>query len=61
MHCLDIGSYLVFFETLAALEFGLKVALVAEFCDDVAVAVAGEDLMALEDVGVTDLLEYFYF
>ena len=38
-------------------ESGFEVALVAEFGDDVAVAVAGEDLEAFEDIGVAQLLQ----
>ena len=38
-------------------ESGFEVALVAEFGDDVAVAIAGEDLEAFEDIGVAQLLQ----
>ena len=43
-------------EGAGLLDPGLQVALVAELGDDVAVAVAGENLQAPEDVGVVQLL-----
>jgi len=44
---------------LFCLEFWFKISLVTKFRDYVAVSVAGEDLMALEDVGMIQLFEYF--
>ena len=49
---LDDGGCLVLVKVPFLAETGLEVALVAELGDDVAVAVAGEDLEAAEDVGV---------
>ncbi len=45
------------FKLASLLDLALKVPLVAELGDDVAIAVAGEDLEALEHVGVAELLE----
>jgi hypothetical protein len=41
------------------LDLGLEVALVAQLGDDVAVAIAGEDLEAAQDVGMVHFLEHF--
>lgn len=48
----DVGEGLGFAEDPLGAQFALEVSFVAEFGDDVAVAVAGEDLVAAEDVGV---------
>jgi hypothetical protein len=53
----DDGFGLVLVEVSFLAESGLEVALAAEFGDDVAVAVAGEYLVAFEDVGVVQLFE----
>ena len=45
-------------EGAGLLDPGLQVALVAELGDDVAVAVAGENLQAPQDVGVVQLLQH---
>lgn len=39
-------------------EPGLQISLVTQFGDDVAIPIAGEDLIAFEDVGVAELFEY---
>jgi hypothetical protein len=36
----------------------LEVALVAEFSDDIAVSIAGEDFIAFEHIGVIQLFQY---
>ena len=54
---LDDGSCLVFAEVTVFAKTGLEISLVAEFGYDVAVAIAGEDLEALEDIRVAQLLE----
>ena len=51
-HALDAGVV----KGAGLLDLGLQVALVAELGDDIAVAVAGENLQAPEDVGVVQLL-----
>ena len=48
------GFGLVLIEIPLLPQPGLQIALVAELSDDVAVPVAGEDLMAFEDVGVAE-------
>ena len=53
----DDGGSFVLVEVALLSESGFEVPLVAEFGDDVAVAVAGEDLEAFEDIGVAQLLE----
>ena len=53
----DDGGSSVLVEVSLLPESGFEVALVAEFGDDVAVAVAGEDLEAFEDIGVAQLLQ----
>jgi hypothetical protein len=60
----DIGDNVPdcgFLHPLSVPELAFEIALVAEFGDNVAVAVAGEDFEASEDVGVVHLFEYFYF
>lgn len=54
---LDDGSCLVFIEVALLPQTGFEVSLIAELGDDVAVAVAGEDLEAAEDIGVAEFLE----
>jgi hypothetical protein len=49
---LDDGGRLVLVEVPFLAQTGLEVSLVAELGDDVAVAVAGEDLEAAQDVGM---------
>ena len=53
----DDGGSSVLVEVSLLPESGFEVALVAEFGDDVAVAIAGEDLEAFEDIGVAQLLQ----
>lgn len=53
----DYGSGLVLVEVPLLPEPWLQIALVAELGDDVAVAVAGEDLEASEDIGMAEFLE----
>ena len=53
----DDGGSFVLVEVALLSESGFEVPLVAEFGDDVAVAVAGEDLEAFEDIGVAQLLQ----
>jgi hypothetical protein len=55
---LDDGFGLVFIEVSLFPQPGLEVALVAEFGDDIAVSVAGEDFIAFEHIGVIELFEY---
>jgi hypothetical protein len=55
---LDDGFSPVLVEVSFLPQSGLEISLVAEFGDNVAVPVAGEDLIALEDVGVAELFEY---
>ena len=59
--CLNKGRCFVFLHELFVSELGLQVALVAEFSDDVAVAIAGEDLVALEDVGMIQFFKNLNF
>lgn len=54
----DDGFSPILIEVSFLSEPGLEISLIAEFCDDVAIPVAGEDLIAFEDVGVTELFEY---
>ena len=42
------------------LDPALQVALVAQFGDDIAVSIAGEDLVASQHVGVVHFFEYLY-
>ena len=53
----DDGGGSVLVEVALLAESGFEVALVAELSDDVAVAVAGEDFEAFEDIGVAQLLQ----
>lgn len=36
---------------------GFEIASIAQLCDDIAIPIAGKDLVALEDVGVIELFE----
>lgn len=53
----DEGRCFIFPHEFEGFEFGFEVAFAAEFGDDVAVAFAGEDFVALEDVGVVYFFE----
>ena len=53
----DDGGRLVLVKVAVLPETRLEVSLVAELGDDVAVAVAGENLKALEHIGVTQFFE----
>lgn len=55
---LDDGFSPILIEISFLPESGLEVSLITEFGDDVAIPVAGEDLIAFEDVGVAELFEY---
>lgn len=55
---LDDGFSPILIEISFLPQSGLEISLVAQFGDDVAIPVAGEDLIALEDVGVAELFEY---
>ncbi len=58
----DVGDNVVDFPLLELVLFldpPLEVSLVAQLGDDVAVSIAGEDLEAVEHVGVVHLLEHF--
>lgn len=58
---LDVSFGFWFLDVAAAAEFALEVAFVAEFGDDVAVAIAGENLVAAQDVGMVQLLQDINF
>jgi hypothetical protein len=54
------GQSFFFRQLFPLLEEVLEVALVAELSDDVAIVGSAEDIVALEDVGVVELLECVY-
>ncbi len=58
---LDVRMSLMFLKGSFGAYFAFQVALVAEFGDDVAIAVAGEDLMAAKHIGVIQFLEDINF
>ena len=42
-------------------EFGLQVASIAELSDDIAVAIAGEDFVALQNIGMVEFFQHIDF
>jgi hypothetical protein len=48
----DDGLGLVLIKIALFPESGLEIALVAEFCNDIAIPIAGEDLIAFENIDV---------
>ena len=58
---LDDGSCLMLVEVTVFAESRLEITFIAEFSDDVAVAVACEDLETFEHIGVTQFLENINF
>ena len=55
---LDDGKCLLLLELTLLSKARVEVTLSAEFGNYIAVSVAGEDLVAAEDVGVVQLLQY---
>ena len=42
-------------------QFSLKIAAIADLCDDVAVSIRCKDLVALQNIGVIEFFEDIYF
>lgn len=55
------GDCFLFLIKLFLSKFRLEIALVAQFCNDVAVSIAGENFVAAQDVGMIKLFEDFDF
>jgi hypothetical protein len=54
----DNRGGLVFFKKVFFLQFAFQIAFITDLSDDVAISITCEYLIAFEDVGVIELLEY---